>query len=581
MAVLHKALLLLHGSLPKKILYLFGLVLLLSILSFCVFYRFSDYEHLKQWYFSLNGSFYKSDSWGRDFFTPEVKAKGNKFTLLGAGIASVLIAYILFSWRRYAKKKIVVNPDSISTEGWPWYLAVIVLALTAGTWSWSCVYPAYDEILSAIDCAEMHPFQTISYYMLPNNHMYFNLINNIFLRWWGELVQSGRFISLMAYVGILLCAFHWLRRLISNYFYAFLALLPVAFQFTVWCMSAQARGYEMQLLCAWVSFITMFRYAQTEDNRMLKINMLFNILGFVMVSTYLLYYAAQTAILLSVMAYNRRFLWRYYLYHAMIVSVVFLLYIPAFSFSGVNAFTDNAYVRPAFGDWYGYLPTFADLFRILMNFCFSTICGEDRAINFILFFLPLVLFFSRRRERRLVALCYTMLWLLFIIITLHLRRNPFNRNMIMHYSFTMAFCMFTLYTLVEKGASLLKATQLRQGFLGVFFILPVVVYVGYLGVTDKRDASLNLYYNNVNQIWINHTGDVPIISPTATIWCGDESYYMYYMFRHHHYKVFRFAPMNADYIIIRKGEETFPAGKEGEYEKVAGVSENYEFYKHR
>ena len=580
MTLIQKTLSFLYGPLPKKILYSVALLTLITLLVFCIFYISSDYEHLTRWYLSLNDSFYKKDTWTSAFFTPAVKMKGN--TLAGAGI--VLVVFLSFSiirsWQSDKKKKVFITPHAADPVKWGWYAGVAALALVLGIWSWTCAAPCYDEIFSAVNCVELHPFQTISYYMLPNNHLYFNFLNNILFSWWGDPVQSGRLISLAAYTGILLAAFHWLYSLIHNHLYSFVALLPIAFQLTVVGMSAQARGYEVQLLCAWVSLITMLRYTQTGSDRMLRINTLFNILGFIMVSTYLLFYAAQALVVLSVMAYDRRFRWRYLRSQLITAAAVFLFYLPAFCFSGTDAFFNNPYVTPAFPDWLSYMAVFSDVTRFFINFCFSMLCGEDRAINFILFFLPLALFFSRRRERRVIALAYVMLWIMYVVITLHMRRNPFNRNMIMHYSLTMGFVVFTFYSLVRWGAGFLPSAKARLLFITLFFGAPVVAFTGYLALTDKRDISVNLYSYDVNPIWKDHTTELLALDRNASIWCADESFYMYYILKKHHFTVHHNASAREDYFILRHGEP-FPAGKESDYMLIRTVTQDYEFYKRK
>ena len=353
MTLVHKTLSFLYGPLPKKLLYIVALLVLSALFSFCIFYISSDYSRLQHWFLSLNGSFYKKETWTRDFFTPAVKAQGNSLAGAGIACAALLSGYIVVSWRACNKRKVFVAPE-ISLGAWGWYAGVFALSISLGVWSWCSLAASYDEIFSAVNCTELHPFQTVSYYMLPNNHMYFNFINNVSFRWLGDTVASGRLMSMVAYAGVLLVSFHWFYRLTNNYFYAFIAILPIALQFTVWGMAAQARGYEAQLFCAWVSFITMFRFALTEDNRMLKLNALFNILGFIMVSTYLLFYVAQAIVLLSVMVYNRRFIWQYYKCQMFVILSVFLLYLPAFCFSGIPAFTDNPYVKPGSPDWIAY-----------------------------------------------------------------------------------------------------------------------------------------------------------------------------------------------------------------------------------
>ena len=56
------------------------------------------------------------------------------------------------------------------------FLAALCLGAAYISWQWGkqLIVPTYDEVFSAQNCAGIHPFQTIAYYMLPNNHIFFN-----------------------------------------------------------------------------------------------------------------------------------------------------------------------------------------------------------------------------------------------------------------------------------------------------------------------------------------------------------------------------------------------------------------------
>ena len=569
----------------KKVLNIAALLILLAIIAGAIAYRLNTYDAVKQWYLALNGCFYRHEFWADKFFTAEVKHKGNQLALMGIGFSAVLVVAVLANWLKSNKNPPVNNEDvandtNAACPGFWWHIAVIALGLVLGAWSWYAMAPAYDEIFSAVNCAALPPFQTLAYYMLPNNHIYFNFLNNILFSWWHDGVQTGRLISFTAYIFMLLCAYSWLFRYINNRLFAFFALIPIAMQFTVWAMAAQARGYEGQLCCLWIAFSAMLQYLEKEDNYKLKVNSFFNVLGFLLVPAYLSCYVAQVIIFIAVIAYNRRFQFRYFWYQFITVSVVFLGYLPAFCFSGIPAFTENGYVKPIYDTWLKYLPDFADTLKYFINFCFSSLCGEDRAINFVLFFLPLILFFSRRKERRLVAFCFTILWLTYIIITLNMRRNPNNRNMIMHYSVTLGCVLIALYALMEKAAQLIKPQKLKRAFMYVFFVIPVLAFCGHLYVSNKRDVSFFLYYNDVNDIYNNHIKTLTIIPKGRTIGFSYETFYLYYHFTRNHYRTVQCADGTEDYYIKRK-DENLPKGKENDYIHIADGHQDYDFYKRK
>ena len=578
MTIVHKALSLLYGSLPKKLLYSIAFFVLLVVLVFCIFYRINDYAHLQHWFLSLNGCFYKKESWSHDFFTPAVKATGNQLAVAGAGVAVILAALVTLSWQKFVKNKANLAPPVISSGLFSWYIAVALLALSLGMYSGALMFPAYDEIFSAVNCAELHPFQTIAYYMLPNNHLYYNFINNILFSWWVDPVRSGRLLSLIAYAGVLLLAFHWLRKLMANSMFAFIALLPVALQFMTWGMAGQARGYELQLLCSWASLITMFRYAREQDGRILAINTFFNILGFALVATYLLYYVAQTILLFCVMLYKRRLQWSYLRHVCYVAGFVFLLYLPALCFSGIPAFTSNIYVVAYYNNWMEFLPSFSINTNSFINSFSSMAFGGDTVVNYALFFLPLFLFLSRRKERRLMAFFYLLLWLAYVINTVHMRHNPFNRNMIMHYSITIGFMVFTFYLLVKKAVGFLPSANLSRSLSVILFCLPILALAGFQARYAKRSIATDLYEYDVNKAHISNLSETQLIDNAATIGCSNESFHFYYYLRKKHPNTYRCATYREDYII-KHIEEAFPAGVEKQYTRFYQEDGKYTFFR--
>jgi hypothetical protein len=552
---------------------------LLGILYFSVFYFTTGRETMEHWFYSLNGCFYNYQSWPVKFFNDTVKEKGNTLAQMGAGVAAFLLLYLIARWKKIAQRHIAKAQQPVNTVGWQWYLAVFALAIASGTYSWLCMKPCYDEIFSAVNCAAAHPFQTIAYYMLPNNHMYYNLLNNLLFSWWcNDLVHTGRILSVAAYTFTLLFVYNWLSRLISNKLFAFLALLPVAFQFTAWAMAAQGRGYSLELMCAWITSIAMLRFLLGDGARYLRVHAVFTIFGFIIIPAYLSVFVAQSIVLVATMIYNRHISWRYFKYQVMVVMAVFLFYLPAFCFSGIAAFTENAYVKPITEKWMAFLPEFAEVLRYFINFCFSMLCGEDRAINFVLFFLPLGLFFSKQKQARLAGFYYVALWLTYTVVTINLRRNPFNRNMIAHFSLTMGFVVYTFYILITEAAQLLKGIKARKVFTGAVYGLPVLAYTTFLVITNRENVSYLLYFNDVNQIYGIHIKEMTLIPKGSKVGFSYETFYMYYHFKLNHYKVVACPDGTEDYYVKTKNEQ-FPPGKEGSYIKIGEGFDDYGYYK--
>jgi len=76
------------------------------------------------------------------------------------------------------------RPYACWRADWPWLAGVLMLG--AGLWAWGAtqVPPAYDEVFSAVYCAGNESLlATWSYYILPNNHVLFNLLNGGLFGW--------------------------------------------------------------------------------------------------------------------------------------------------------------------------------------------------------------------------------------------------------------------------------------------------------------------------------------------------------------------------------------------------------------
>lgn len=562
-----------NTSLFKKLFYAGGLLFFAGIIALCCFYICSSYTSLTSWYHSLNDCFYGKSTWTARFFSPATKQQGNVLAAIGIAVGSLFAAYTIRRFRQTKKETRTIEADGLG-----WYAAVVALALAAGLWSWRLMSPAYDEVFSAVNCAELHPFQTLSYYMLPNNHIYFNFINNILFSWLHKPVGTGRLLSLLAYVGILLSAYHWLRWLTGNHVFSLILLLPVAFQFMTWGLAAQARGYEIQLLCAWLGFCALLKYIAGGNTSLVRINALCSIVGFAMVSTHLYYFIAQALLMLVVMATQRKTDRAFIKYQLFVVAMVFLLYLPAFCFSGIPAFTANRYVSPMYPTVQAFWPDFFNTSKYFINCCFSMLFGEDRAPNFILFFLPLALLFFKKLEQKLIGVFYVCMWLTYIVVTLKMRHIPFSRNLGIQFSLTMAIVAYTFYLLMHKVAAMVSSLIVRRWVLSLLFVTPVLAYTIYLAKTDKRDVAHYIYYNDVNDIFASHSAEASWIPAPATIGCSEECFLSYYIFRKDHPNVHRCASGTEDFYVKRR-DEPLPQGSIGQYDKWRDGAEDYEFYR--
>lgn len=562
----------------KKLLLSCTITFLGAFLCFALFYLLSDYNSLKSWFLSLGSCFYRQEEWTTRFFTPAVKQSGNLFSLLGSIIS--VMGMVLLSIRWKASNNTNAYTFQVNKSRMPWYVAVFLLALAAGIWEWILMLPANDEVFSAVNCAELHPFRIVSYYMLPNNHVYFNLLNRLLFGYFGDLVHSGRAMSLLAYSGVLLSVYYFLTRVISNNFFAFIALLPVAFQFHTLGFAAQARGYESQLLCGWLSLIAMLAFAIHRQNTFLLLNTVFNIAGFLLIPSYLYFYAAQILFLVFVMIAEGRIALVYFRQQLLLAGAVFLGYLPGLCFSGLSAYSDNKWVKSGTDTFPDYVPKFADSFMEFISDCFSGIGSNGGVANYVVFLLPLLLLFAKRKVHKMVGLFYIALWAAYILYSFVIKRTPFHRTLIIHFSLTVAFCVYSFYVITERTTRLVANHHLRNVVYQLLFILPLLVYSAYLFRFNRDNVSWLLYGSDVNGTGNAVLTGVGKIPKGSTISFTDDAFYHFYYSRKLGYKTTR-CPDDATQYFIKLLDKPFPAAIGHGYELMADGGDDYEIYKKR
>ncbi|MCW3122749.1 MAG: hypothetical protein JWQ38_2241 [Flavipsychrobacter sp.] len=530
----------------KKVLLLLCCIPFIAALVFAVCYLASDYETLKHWYLSLNGCFYERETWAINFFTPASKLKGNIWSLMGVAISVSGVLYLYCNRQRYTTFKRNKQEPVYYTD-WIWYTLIITFSIITCTWSVRLISPSYDEVFSAVNCAEMPAFQIMSYYMLPNNHILFNLINH-FAGWNNDKIASGRILSCIAYAATMLCIFYWLRKLINNRLFAFLILLPVALQFTTLGFAGLARGYSLLLFCGWIALMSYAQFINTTENSALRTNTVFNILGFLLIPSYLYFYFAQILFYLVLSLYTRNIRLKYWKHQLMLACIVFLFYMPAFCFSGADSFTRNKNFKPIAPDVFSFIPNLLRASRAFTSYCFSYIGGENNIISCIFFCVPLLLFFSKDKQKKAIALFYFVLWAACILWTCKVRYLPYQRTVAIQFSITMVIVTYTFYWLTEIVASWFK--KIRCALILVIFVFPLLIYCQYLSHFDEGNFFYLLYGYNITDRYTTQKGLLRVIPAGSSIACSDESFYLHYLFQENGNNVSHCANGNEDYYII-------------------------------
>ncbi len=420
----------------------------LAVICGASLYLISSYERLAAWYLGLNPCFYKSYEWQQLFFNPATHQKGRSFCIAGIVAGIALGAWLLRSLRK--KKSWLLELSFTKADR----AAVACLWLFgAAIWLYGMLraVPGYDEVFSAVNCAGIHPFQTASYYMLPNNHVFFNLTNALLGKLFSDNLISARIISGLAAFVLIPVLYKWIRSQGVPVAVAAVFVALMLLQFPVWGFAFQGRGYLLYLLCAWTAFISLQSYFRTGNRMMLPPHMLVTVLGFWIMPSYLFWEAAILMYILYGVIRTRQLRAELVAALAVAAGFVFLAYLPILCFSGLGAITENRYVVAEKVPLARYAPDFWNGFRSGVQYTFSG-SVDARNISYLLaFFLPLALLPFLVRRRVFTTLLFLLfVWISFAGLLFCMQRFPFMRNLIAHSSLTLAALLLSSYSLLQS-----------------------------------------------------------------------------------------------------------------------------------
>jgi hypothetical protein len=528
-------------------------------------YALTPYAALRDWYLRRTPHLYRAAHWPTDFFTPAVKARGDALAWLTLAGLVIGGAYLWFGKRRpvapAAPMRLFTRADR------PWLAGLFLLA--AGLWAIgaSQVPPAYDEVFSAVYSAGSGSLLVAwSYYMLPNNHILFNLLNGGLFGWlhylpW--LVLTGRLLSGLAYAGTLAVIYRVLASLTGRRWVgAGLAALAGG-QFSLWGFGFQARGYALYALLHWVALAALLAYWRQPRRAWLWLNAAAVVAGYATVPTFLFYHAAQLLAAALVQARQRRFDPRFWLSQAGALALGGAFYLPVLGFSGLGALTANPYVRPFQGSLVDFIGQAWPDFRSYAPYCFGeSWLGPWPAYGLAL--LPLALLAHRRYWQ--LGVVYAA-WLLALVGgTLGLRHVLFHRNLLALFSLALVLAPLTVGVLLRRwrpwagGAGAL----LLSGWLSA----------GMLRHNPVRDPG-PLYFYDVHQEFAAAQQRLASLPAGAlSIGFSEESFYPYFLYLRAGgqapHPSLRPAPALAYYLTA--ANDALPPNLAGRYQPVDTIS---------
>jgi hypothetical protein len=403
----------------------------------------------------------------------------------------------------------------------------------------------YDEIFSAVNCASIPSAQTLTYYMLPNNHIFFNLVNGLSF-WTKDKVHSGRIISLVCYLANAILIYLFVSKQLNNRFAAFFISLAASMALPVWGFASQARGYEMELACCWLAFLTFSYYIEIRRRLYLALYILAIALGYAVMPSMLFFHTAFLLYIIYAALVGRKIDRPLVIAQLIIVLLVASFYLPGVCFSGLKSFIGNDYVAPMGISTIEFLKWMWPMYKDYpgLGFGHYRIAGEQ--VSIYLAIVPLFLFFSGRKQLRTTVLLYLFLILSFLLVSTYMKRPPFYRNMIGQMSIMFVLTMMTFYVGVR---SLIKR---KWGIIPA--IAPACIFIVYFFHHNPDRFSFDLYLYDENPEYKELEDAVKQIPEGATVGLSDESFYTYYAVRNRDCTVDKCILGKEDFII-RTNEE--------------------------
>lgn len=540
---------------------------------FAAYYLLHDYESLAEKYIRLKSCIYRVENWSQDFFTTGVKAQGNILNLLVLAIGTSVAWY---SVRRLRSVSPVLR-TFYQPVSYHWGYRVLLVGTGLGFWwfSHSLTQPAYDEIFSAVHCAGMHPFQAVSYYMLPNNHLLFNLLNSFLPLSVEDKVMSGRLISLMAFLVTQQMAFSLLKQKMSLWF-AIGIVLMLSLSLPTLGFASQARGYSLQLLAGWTVVAGLWHHYQKGDVCAGYWLLVGTVAGYALLPSFLFFHVAVVLFAIAIQWQSGRMDRIFWKYQLLAGAFTLMFYLPALSFSGVEAFTANKYVRADDKSLWEFAGQFAGLFDFFMNYAFSSIFTEkSNLILYTLYLLPLSLAFSKERKNRAIALFYLLMWGSVIVVVLWMKKIPFSRNLIVQYSISLSVIAYAAYYWLHQWNRRENVQKAASVVFGGSLILISLIFV----MRFREIAGEQLYFNSANKLYEANSRGVATLPPNTLIGYSHESFYWYFLSRKAGLDA-RLCPEGSELFLVKRAAEQFPEEWLKNYELYAEpTGEDYEIWK--
>ncbi len=287
--------------------------------------------------------------------------------------------------------------------------------------------------------------------------------------------------------------------------------------------------------------------------------------------SFLYFHGGQILFMLVYMLIYRRAQGMFWKYQLVGLLVTYLCYLPALCFSGLEAIIHNNYVAPmnykTAGPFCQWLFPYFQVFYI--DHMFSNVRWGSQTLNTLFFVLPVLsLFHFKNKTARLFGLFYLCLWLVFFAIVIAMKRPPFERNLIGHYSMSLAGIILLAFWLSEL-------IKIRNIHLGKWVLLPAVLifFIGHFVIRNGEFLKDTMYEYDVAKSYNDISAGLRHMRPGSTVSFTDEAFYCRYLCNKMGYKTYTCGIGNTEYLVKMPLEQLPP----GAANKYASVEKGFEY----
>jgi hypothetical protein len=456
------------------------------VVLYSIFYLSKSYQEILFWYGGNMEDFFRKDEWSSRMFSEEVKKVGN---ILCISLSVLLLLSLVYLW----KIKSSISPVKIV---WNYSFPDIFIVILA--FSFWCYYQAltpyaYDEIFSAFHFASHSAWLSLSYYPLPNNHILYNVLNAFVGQLsGGHFLESGRIISLLAYVVTALLTYRVAKHVLKVEWMAILSSVLVLSQFPVVGFATQARGYSMLVMCTMLAMYALW-------NKKRSFYYLWDVgivAGMAVMPSFLYFWVGLGLSGLFLLNGDKINLYSFLKHNFISALVVLSFYLPVLSVSGFQSLVANKYVTSTSTGLSDFFQSFweSHYVRGLFNEWFNT--GSNVMIGVVLISIWIVAAFlikDQNIRRWNILTAGTILGAILIII--FTQKLPFYRNLAPISAALWIAISLTFW------AAIFKISYVKRNIIYAFSTCILIVFAHYRLHHILPDQ---LYYYDVKNTYERH-----------------------------------------------------------------------------